>query len=140
MSPFTPLSMLLVIHAALCTKEFGAFTRWPVAQVAQAEGSDVIRVFPSCFSVPSDACGFGPIIGEVFSEPWVLEGSFGGYPLPGVVDEYFAEEVQEELVENGIWGNNVLLQVRLKAFGVEGQLTLRCFMALTYFLEALVVS
>lgn len=48
----------------------------------------------------------------MFSEPRVLEGSFGGYPLPGVVNEDFAEEVQEELVEDCIWGNNVLLLVR----------------------------
>jgi len=48
----------------------------------------------------------------VFSEPRVLEGGFGGYPLPGVVNEDFAKEVQEELVEDCIWGNNVLLLVR----------------------------
>jgi len=83
-----------------------------LAGCPQAEGSDVIRVLHSRFSVPSDACGFGPIVGEVFSEPRVLEGGFGVYPLPGVVNEDFAKEVQEELVEDCIWGNNVLLLVR----------------------------
>lgn len=47
----------------------------------------------------------------------MFEGSFGGYPLPRVINEDFPEEVQKELVENGIWGNDVLLLVRLMAFG-----------------------
>ena len=74
--------------------------------------SNVIRVRPSCFPVSSYACCFGAVVGKVFSEPGVLESGFGRYPLYRAVDEDFAEEVEEEFVELGVGGDDVLLHVR----------------------------
>lgn len=96
-------------------------------------------------ALAADARGLGAVVDEALFEPGVLEGVLGRDALFGVVDEDFLQQVEELLVEGCIRGDDFLIarmsfHVAFIIRGGGGSLTLRCFIALTYFLDAREVS
>lgn len=94
------------------------------------------------FALHSDARGFGAVVGMTgFSEPGMLQGLFGRYPLRGVIDEYLFQQVQKVREERRRRRDDVLSHVS-QATQQEGHAppTSSFFMALTNRREARVVS
>lgn len=58
-----------------------------------------------------DPRGLRAIVDERLSEPRVLERLLGRYPLLRVVDEDLLQEIEELLVEFGVWWDRVLCYV-----------------------------
>lgn len=84
--------------------------------------------------------GFRAVVHQRFFKPRVLQSLLGRDPGLRVVDEDTLQEIQEQLVELVICGYKLLPMSVSSLVRRSVKLTFNCFIALTYFREARVVS